>query len=144
MITGSSDKTTDYFNVPGSEWRITWDYTPHFDSPEYAVFGFFVYPKGTTTQYVDNIYKSGAAETVGTTYIHKGPGNYYLKIIVANIEDYRITVEYDADTVPNTTGSVALGGVLILIIIAAVAIGAFYIAKSRKKKIVAPPSLTTT
>lgn len=139
--TFTQNGTTDNFNIPGSEWRIDWSYTPDSQYPTFAAFSFFVYPKGETAIYIESIYKIGANNTSGTTYIHQGLEDYYLKINVANTESFTITVQYDADTVPSTQGttgtdggSAVLGGILILIIIIIIAVAVFYISKSRKKK----------
>jgi hypothetical protein len=35
-ITGSADQTTDYFNIPTVEWRLTWSYIPSSSGGDYA------------------------------------------------------------------------------------------------------------
>lgn len=146
-FTGSSDQITDYFSISGSEWRIVWIYTPDSQFPTYAVFSFFVYPKGETPGYTECILKSGATEISGTTYIHAGAGDYYLDIGVANIENFQIVVQYDTETVAEDTqkvdsGSAALGGIILIAIIIVIIVGVVYIIKLIKKRpklVQAPP-----
>jgi hypothetical protein len=99
-ITGSSYQTTDYFNVPTNEWRVTWSYTPDPQYPRDAGFYFFIYPKGETAVYVDSVSAIGNSQTSGTSYVHEGSNNYYLKILAANIPNYTITIEYDTTAIP--------------------------------------------
>lgn len=89
--------TTDYFSIPTSEWRIDWTYTPDSQYPAYAAFSFFVYLKGETALYIESVYKTGANDTSGTTYVHQGPGEYYLRISEASTQALTVTVQYDAD-----------------------------------------------
>jgi hypothetical protein len=103
-FTGASDQTTDYININSDEWRITWTYTPDNDYPEYAAFSIIVYPKGEDAMYTTMISKMGNTETNGTTYIHEGNKEYYLKIGAANLEDYNIKIEQQqAETSPTPT-----------------------------------------
>jgi hypothetical protein len=117
-ITGSSDQTTDYFTVSSNEWRISWSCTPSASYPESAVFSLFIYPKGESTFYTDSILKMGAQETSGTTYIHEGQKDYYLKLGAANIEGYTIKIEQETPvptpTIPEFPASAAIAAALIL------------------------------
>ncbi len=113
-ITGASTQTTDYFNVPTNEWRITWSYTPSAAGGDYAVLGLVTYPKGETVNYVDFLMKNGRAETSGTTYIHQGIKDYYMKITSGNIDSYNIKIEYDSQAIPElSTIAVILALVLV-------------------------------
>jgi len=40
--------------------------------------------------------KTGRDQTNGTTYVHEGAKDYYLKIGAANIQNYNIKIEYDS------------------------------------------------
>lgn len=99
-ITGSSTKTTDYFNVPTNEWRLTWSYTPDPQYPEYTRFYVFTYPKGEDAIYVDSVSAEGSSQTSGTSYIRADSKDYYLYIITANTPNYTIKIEYDSSTIP--------------------------------------------
>jgi hypothetical protein len=88
--------TTPEFHINGSEWRITWTYTPNVGVPDLTVFSFFIYRHGETTP-VDYLSKNGATETSGAFYMHEGPRLYSLQIITST-PGYTITVEYDADS----------------------------------------------
>jgi len=99
-ITGSADQTTDYFNIPRNEWRLTWSYTPDPSYPQYAAFGFFVYPKGENAIYVDSVSANGNSQTSGASYVHEGSKDYYIKILAGNIPNYTIKIEYDTTAIP--------------------------------------------
>jgi hypothetical protein len=71
-------------------WRIRWSY----GTSEYAGFWFFVYPLGETVMFVESV-SSMMPSGSGTTYIYRGPGNFYLKITVANVR-YSIIIEVPA------------------------------------------------
>ncbi len=113
-ITGSSDQTTDYFNVPTNEWSVTWSYTPDPQYPQYAGFYFYIYPKGETAVYVDSVSATGDRQTSGTSYVHEGSKDYYLKILDANIPNYTIQIEYDTTAIPEYS-TIALIVAMVLI-----------------------------
>jgi hypothetical protein len=93
-ITGSSDQTTDYFNVPTGEWRISWSYTPDPSYPSLAVFSIFAYPQGESNIYSASVMEIGDKNTTGLTYVHEQQGgDYYLKIVAANVATYTIIIE---------------------------------------------------
>jgi hypothetical protein len=138
---GSSDTTTNYFKIDATEWRIKWSYTPKAGiAGDLAIFSFLVYPKGETTRYVESLMKTGRNETSGTLYIHEGGKEYYLKIIVANIDGFTVTVEQDVDTIPKgAEGGSSLGAVAFVLIIVVVIVLAVVLVKRRKK----PPAAQT-
>lgn len=87
-ITGASDQTTNYFNVPSSEWLLNWTYSS--SDPTYAAFYIDVYQQGNSLP-VDSII---ASSNSGVTYEHNMQlGNYYLTINAANLDSYTIIVE---------------------------------------------------
>ena len=88
VLTGSGDKNTPPFEVTTDEWIIDWSYDT--DS-KYPGFSFFVYPRGETTSYVERI-SDGDEETNGTTYIYADPGEYYIKVLAANLRSWKITI----------------------------------------------------
>ena len=89
VMTGSGGKTTPPFTVTTEEWVIDWSYTS--DDPEFAVFGFFVYPRGETVMYVEAcLFPEG---TSGSTYSYAGAGEYYIKVEAANIKTWTITIK---------------------------------------------------
>jgi len=87
-FTGSTDKTTELFHIPGGTWRINWTYTGR----ELAGFSFLVYPEGEKVMYIETLMTMGPSQS-DTTYIYKGPGNYYIKVSAANIEEWTLTIE---------------------------------------------------
>ena len=90
IITGSSDKTSPPFEVTTKEWIIEWSYIPDSEYPEYAVFGFFVYPRGETVMYVEAI--STSDDTSGSTYSYAGIGEYYVEVICGNLQSWEIII----------------------------------------------------
>jgi hypothetical protein len=126
-ITGSSDQTTDYFNVPKNEWRLTWSYTPDPSYPQYAVFGFYVYPKGEDAIYVDSVSANGNSQTSGTSYVHEGSKDYYIKILTANTPNYTIKIEYDTTAIPEYST------IAIIITLALVSMSVIAVRKKLKK-----------
>jgi hypothetical protein len=87
-FTGSATLTTEPFAVSSNMWRIKWSYGP----AQSAFFSFFAYQVGES-MYVDMV-SSGTPSGSGTTYIYKGPGDFYLKIISG--VPYTIIVEVPA------------------------------------------------
>ena len=91
VITGSSDKTSPPFEVTTKEWIIEWSYIPNSEYPEYAVFGFFVYPRGETVMYVEAV--STSNDTSGSTYSYAGIGEYYVEVICGNLQSWEIIIK---------------------------------------------------
>ena len=88
-ITGAGDKTTPPFEVTTDEWIIEWSYTA--DEPEWALFWAFIYPRGETAIYVEDI-SPGSNQMSGSTYCYAGPGEYYIVVGAANIDHWEITI----------------------------------------------------
>ena len=89
-FTGTSDKTTSPFEVTTSEWIVDWSYVPDPEYPEYAVFQFFVYPRGETVNFVEAMISPG--DTNGSTYSYAGSGEYYIKVYCGNVDSWEITI----------------------------------------------------
>lgn len=87
-FTGSTSKTTELFHIPSGKWRINWTYT----GGQFAAFGFLVYQEGEKTMPVETLLTTGPSRS-DATYIYKGPGNFYIKVSVANIEEWTLTIE---------------------------------------------------
>jgi hypothetical protein len=121
-ITGSGTQTTNYFTIPSGEWKIDWTYTPSASGGTYAVFYFFVYPKGETAIYTDAVMKTGNNDTSGTEFIHQGNNQYYLKINAANIDSYTITIKAE-ETSPSPTVPEFPASLTILLLVALVTTG---------------------
>ncbi len=116
-ITGTGDLTTDYFNIPTDEWRITWSYTPNPTYPEYAGFLATIYPKGESAMYTEMITQYGDNQTSGVTYIHEGQKDYYIVIGAANVESYTLKIEaVEAGPTPSIP-EFPLGGFSLIILL---------------------------
>lgn len=88
ILKGADSKTTAPFIITTDEWIIDWSYST--SDPDFAIFSFFVYPRGETELYVETVLFPEA--TSGTTYSYAGPGEYYVEINVANITQWEITI----------------------------------------------------
>ena len=89
-FTGSDMQTTPPFEVTTREWIIDWSYIPDYEYFEYAVFQFFVYPRGETVNFVEAMVSPGGI--AGSTYSYMGTGEYYIKVYCGNIESWEITI----------------------------------------------------
>lgn len=87
-LRGTDSTTTPPFTITTKEWVIDWSYST--SEPDFAVFGFFVYPRGETNSYVESVLFPKANN--GTTYSYAGPGEYYIKTNVGNINQWEITI----------------------------------------------------
>ena len=87
-LKGTDSETTSPFTVTTKEWIIEWSYST--DDPEYAIFGFFIYPRGETERYAEAVLFPKV--TNGTTYSYAGPGEYYIKTNVGNITQWEIII----------------------------------------------------
>lgn len=88
-FTGKGDKTTAPFYIASNKWRINWEVKAEVEA--YAGFHFFVYPEGETAMYVESISHDGSGKD--TTYIYKGPGNFYIKVSAANLKSWTLSIE---------------------------------------------------
>ena len=87
---GKEGTTTPAFNISGGKWRIIW--TVDAQNTQYAVFDILVYQQGNPAMLTKRIsYSKGIFGD--TAYINEGGRDYYLKIIVANLTSWTITVE---------------------------------------------------
>lgn len=82
-----------FFYIPTKEWRIKWSYVAHELYSTLSLFNLFIYPKGETELFIDMVYKMGESAD-DMTYIHQASGDFYLKINVANLQSYKIILEY--------------------------------------------------
>ena len=104
-VTGASDQTTNYFNVPSSEWALNWTYSS--STPTNAVFSFDVYQQGNTIP-VDVI-MAPQNQSSGVSYVQNlKPGNYYIKTNVTNLDSYTINVEQATPSVPEVPTTIIL------------------------------------
>lgn len=87
IYSGTVNRTTAHFHIPSSTWRIKWSY----GTSEHAEFGFLVYPAGETVTHIESV-SSSTSSGSSETYIYQEPGDFYLKITVANAQ-YSITIE---------------------------------------------------
>lgn len=86
-ITGSGGKTSPPFKVTTKEWIIDWSY---ISDSQYAYLSFRIYPRGKISGSIEHISSSEA--TRGTTYSYAGPGEYYIKVLAANIESWEVII----------------------------------------------------
>jgi hypothetical protein len=121
---GSEKYTTDYFICDYEEWRIRWKYVPTTQQPDLASFSVFTYPKSEDIRgatYVNQIMKTGTADTNGTSFIHNYQGTFHMYIDVEEIESYTIIIEQNLNSIPEFPSwailPLLIGGTLIGVII---------------------------
>ena len=86
---GSDSTTTAPFTVTTDEWIIDWSYKPI--DPSLSIFSFLIYPRGQKDMFVEAIlFPAGQS---GSTYSYAGPGEYYIVVNAANIENWQITIK---------------------------------------------------
>ncbi len=85
-FSGSSDRTTDLFYVPGNQIRISWD----LETEQYSYFAIYLYKEGEA--YATDIWGSLEEDPQGDTYAYIDPGWYYFDFSVLYC-DYTVTVE---------------------------------------------------
>jgi hypothetical protein len=88
VFTGQGDKNTSVFSV--GTWSFTVKWTTASDSPEYAAFAFFIYPEGETADYACDVDFDGVGSD--STVCRGGPGNFYIKVLAANLSSWRIEI----------------------------------------------------
>lgn len=87
-FTGSADKATEDFNVPTNYWRIV--YTINAENEQFAGFYAFVCLSGKDDSVASvNLNKSGTE----TSYIRAGPGDFWVKVLAANLKSWTIEVQ---------------------------------------------------
>ena len=100
---GTENYTSDYFSCDYEEWRIRWEYVPSSQQPDLAFFSVFTYPKNEGDRgatYVNEIMKTGTADTNGTSFIHNYQGTFHMYIDVEETESYTIIVEQNLNSIP--------------------------------------------
>ena len=89
-FSGSSDENTAPFTVTTDIWKIEWSYTPEAGDEDWALFSFFIYPKGETVLYVGAVLFPSS--TSGSTYCYEGAGQYYISVGCASISKWNIKI----------------------------------------------------
>ncbi len=89
-FSGSSDKTTDTFNIQGDKFKLTYTIDA---SNDYSIFSFFVYPEGETVMYSESIMSDMGVSGTDSTISYVGKGIYYLKVIAANLDSWEVEIE---------------------------------------------------
>jgi len=88
-ITDKKDKTSDPFKIKGSLWRIDWKVTA--TDTKWAGLTMVVYRKGETGRYVEFISRT-ITKPEGTEYVRDGDGEFYLKVLTANVSNWEIKI----------------------------------------------------
>lgn len=88
-FSGKDTKDTPTFNIQGERFKLTYTVIPESGYPEYASFSVYAFEPG------NDVYTSYASLDSGTdsTISYKGKGEYYLKIVAANLDGWSIKVE---------------------------------------------------
>ncbi len=84
-VSGAGDKNTETFTT-GGNIRLKWSYNT--TSPQYASMAIYVYHGGDSVP-TDSA-QSGPGQSSDTTYLYLPAGQYYLKVLAANINSWKI------------------------------------------------------
>ena len=120
---GSEKYTSDYFTCDYEEWRIRWEYVPSSQQPVLAFFSVFTYPKSEGDRratYVNQIMKTGTADTNGTSFIHNYQGTFHMYIDVEETERYTIIIEQNIKSIPEFPSWTPLLVTLVAVLFVAV------------------------
>lgn len=118
---GTQNYNTTDFNVPGTEWRISWVYSPFTILPNSTLFSFFVYSTDKPAQHVGSVAKTGSSQTSGTLSL-SGIGDYYINVNAAYTLSWTIIVEYNMDSLPSMQPNYLMGAAFIAFIIIIIAV----------------------
>ncbi len=88
-FSGSDTKDTDTFIIKGDRFKLTYTVSPDPEYPQYASFSVYAFEPGS------NAYAAYASLDSGTdsTTSYKGSGEYYLKVVAANLKSWSVKVE---------------------------------------------------
>ncbi|MDD5699967.1 MAG: hypothetical protein PHH00_02115 [Candidatus Nanoarchaeia archaeon] len=90
---GVETENTASFNIQGNQSKITYTLVPN-QFPESSFFNLFIYPEGETSVYTDTIaLGEGKASGTNSSTFSLAPGDYYFKVIVANLDSWDIQVQ---------------------------------------------------
>ena len=91
-FSGTGNKDTDSFTTKGEKFKVK--ITANADSIEYALISFFAYPEGETKMYVGNggIDSFSQSKQSDEFIVTASPGSYYLAVIAANLNSWKIEV----------------------------------------------------
>lgn len=99
-FSGKDSETTAIFRISGTKWRIIW--TVNSENAKYAVFDILVYSKDNPGMPVRKI-SGSIRNSTNIAHVYRGEGDYYLKVLAANLSNWTIEVEDHAGTGPATS-----------------------------------------
>jgi len=88
-LASSTSKKTDTFNIKGDKWRFTWSCVA---GNEYDGINITLYKPGSELP-VEFLLMQKCPQSDETTFVYKGPGEYYFDIMTANVNSWTIKVE---------------------------------------------------
>ena len=84
----SKNFTSEPFEIKANEWQVNWKYK----AKKVPIFIVYVFPEGEKTQFIEMVNNPRLPEGSGTTYLYKGNGKYYIKVITKNDPNWEIEV----------------------------------------------------
>jgi hypothetical protein len=90
LFEGKESAITEPFTVSKRDWRIIWELDTA--STEHSFFSLFLYRDNERDGYIKKVsyYGGGARDTC---YIEESNGNYYIKVIAANLTGWTASIE---------------------------------------------------
>lgn len=138
-ITGITSEQKTQVHIDATDWRISWQYNPTNEpllGTSFATFG--IVTKDSTGKTVSDgtLIKIGSAETSGVLGMHQARGDYIISVSGANLDDFKVVIEQNADTLPTSfsNSSFITVGIIILVIIVISIVIAVLAIKLRGKK----------
>jgi hypothetical protein len=104
IVTYSKDnQASATFHVSTNEWRIVWNYTVSNWVENSSMFGLMVFRDGQTSNPMilfSNVKESDPRNGIiySHSYAQGGAGDYDISIIGQLVDDYTVTIEYDASS----------------------------------------------
>ena len=88
-FTGSTDFTSEPFDINTKEWQINWEYKAEEKKP--LNFVLYVYPEGDKVNWLEMV-KGPTFNANGNTYLYKGEGRYYIKVMAKNLANWQVEI----------------------------------------------------
>jgi len=88
-FSGSTDFTSEPFEIKTKEWQINWEYQGEEKKP--LNFILYVYPEGDKFNWVEMV-KGPTFNASGNTYLYKGEGRYYIKVKSKNLANWQVEI----------------------------------------------------
>lgn len=91
---------TSHFTVDYVDWRIRWEVNPGNASERGTSFNAYVFPETSGTSIEEMHYTIGTEKTTGIKNIYNHRGSFYIVVQTTNIDDIKLIIEQNIDSIP--------------------------------------------